>query len=291
LSRVLPPKTYLYFSAFLPGLFFVFSVLLANPELASQLAARSHEGFGFGRYFTLVIGLFFGFVIGNALMLFTSLVQYAIRCIYRIVLFFWEQIQTHILLPVLMSLTHTWKTPPATTANPNPTPIPRWIPPKWVNRLYERTLTKVQRIQNLNPRPTAAYLWWDAFARRVLVKRYYFPAEDKLPAVSFQPLQDVLAEPSAEEIRGSVLMNASQATGWAAIVASRFAPDLRNKGYIIFALFLIGCGLIHDFSVAKYLYDPDIGDTARLRALLREFPRIQPTQTDQLDSHEPLDEK
>jgi len=290
LSKTLPPKTYLYFSAFMPGLFFVCSVLLADPDLTYQLAVRSHNGFGFGRYFTAFLGLFLAFVIGNAFMLFASLVQYAMRWAYRIGLVLWEQGQTRILLPILISLTHAWRVPPATPANPNPTRVPRWSPPKWVNELYMRTLTKVQRIQNPKPPPTPAYEWWDTFARQFLLKRYGLP-DDKLPAVSFQPLQDVLTRPSAEERRGSVLMNASQATGWAALVASRLAPDLRNKWYIAFAVFLIGCGLIQDFFVAKYLYDPDIGDIARLRALLREFPNIQPMRGAQQDSHEPLDEK
>ncbi len=272
----------------MPGLFFVFSVLLANQNLASYLVARSHGGFGFGRYFTLFIGLFLAFVIGNALMLFASLVQYAVRCMYRIGLFLWEKVQTYILLPVLTRLTHTWKIPPATPANPNPKPIPRWTPRKWVNAVYIRTAMKVQRIQTHDASQTAAYLWWDTFARQVLLRRYGLP-EDKLPAVSFQPLQYVLTRPSAEEMRGSVLMNASQATGWAGLVASRLAPDLRNKWYMTFALFLIGCGLIHDFFVAKYLHDPDIGDTARLRALLREFPKIQPVRTVQRESQQHRD--
>jgi hypothetical protein len=290
LSKAIPPKTYLYFSAFMPGLFFVCSVLIANPDLAYRLALRSHEGFGFGRYFNLFVGLFFAFVVGNALMLFTSLVRYAIGRIYKIGLFVWEQGQVHILLPVLTRLTHAWKVPSTTPANPSPTPMPRFVPPKWVNALYIETFAKVRRIQDASPTPTAAYVWWDTFARQVLLKRYYLP-EDKLPAVSFKPLQDVLTRPSAQESRGSALMNALQATGWAALVAARFAPDLLHKWYVSFAFFLIACGMIHDFEVARYLLDPDIGDTARLRALLREFPKIQPTRTVQPDTEENLDGK
>jgi hypothetical protein len=290
LSKTLPPTTYQYFSAFMPGLFFVLSVFLANPDLASQLAVRSHDGFGFGRYFTLFLGLFLAFVIGNALMLFVSLVQYAIRCAYRIGQFLWKRYQTHILLPILMRVTHAWKILPATPVNPNPTRTPRWVLPKWVDTLYMRTQGKVQIIRNPNVPPTAAYKWWDTFARQVLLKRYDLP-EDKLPAASFQPLQDVLTKPSAEELPGSVLINASHATGWAALAASRLGPDLRNKWYVTFAIFLIGCGLIQDFFVAKYLHDPDIGDIARLRALIREFPKIQQIRAAQRDSQEPLDGK
>jgi hypothetical protein len=79
LSKALPPKPYLYFSAFLPGLFFEFSILLANPDLARQLVLRSQEGVLLGRYFILFVGLFFAFVIGYTFLLFTSLVQYGVR--------------------------------------------------------------------------------------------------------------------------------------------------------------------------------------------------------------------
>jgi hypothetical protein len=45
------------------------------------------------------------------------------------------------------------------------------------------------------------------------------------------------------------------------------------------ALFLIANGLLHDYNVAKFLNNPDFGDTLRLRALVREFPKIQTTGT------------
>jgi len=70
LSKAIPPRAYLYLSAFMPGLFLEFSILLANPALACELALRSQEGFGFGRYLTLFVGLFLAYVIGNTLMLF-----------------------------------------------------------------------------------------------------------------------------------------------------------------------------------------------------------------------------
>jgi hypothetical protein len=242
----------------MPGLFFEFSILLANPALACQLALRSQESFGFGRYLTLFVGLFLAFVIGNTLMLFASLIQMAVGYVYSLYLFLWKLFERKVLLPVLTKLTH----------------IPGWTPPKWFFDLYVLTVTNVQRVSSTEPTP--AYLWWETLAKQLLLKRYGL-SEESLPAASFSPLQKVLTVPTAEEIRGSILVNASHATGWAALIASKFAPALRTKWYITFAVFLIVYGLLHDWYVAKRLNDPDMGDTLRLRAVLREFPKIQPS--------------
>ena len=74
----------MYLSAFMPGLFLEFSILLANPALARELALRSQEGFGFGRYLTIFVALFFAYVIGNTLMLFAALIQWAVGYAYSL---------------------------------------------------------------------------------------------------------------------------------------------------------------------------------------------------------------
>jgi hypothetical protein len=251
----------------MPGLFFELSVLLANPDLACRLALRSQEGLGFGRYLTLFAALFFAFVIGNAFMLLTGLILSAVYRAYRICLLLWEQFESHILLPTLAWLVHTRPPSPPSTASanpsaaPNPIPIRRWTPPHWLFALYARTINNVQNVHS--SQPSDAYLWWETLAKRLLLKRYGL-SEGNLPAASFQPLQDVLTVPTAEEIRGSLLVSTSHATGWAALIAPRFAPALRTKWYIAFALFLIACGLLHAYKVAKRLGDPRIpNDTAQ----------------------------
>jgi hypothetical protein len=256
LSRALPPRAYLYLSAFMPGLFIEFSILLANPNLARQLVLRTQEGFGFGPYLTLFVGLFLAFVIGNALMLFAWFIQLVVERAYRIGLFLWEQFESHVLLPRLTKLSQRQG----------------WTPPSWLFALHTRTVKNVQRVHSTVP--TDDYLWWEALAKQLLLKRYGL-SESDLPPASFRPLQEVLTDPTPEEIRGSILVSASQATGWAALIASYFAPALRTRWYISFALFLIAYGLLHDYTVAKSLQDPDLGDTLRLRAVLREFPKIR----------------
>jgi hypothetical protein len=275
LSKALPPQAYLYFSAFMPGLFFEFSILLANPGLIHQLTLNAQEEFVFGRYLILLIGLFLAFVIGNGLMLFASLLQTLLGLVYKTYLFLWIQFQKHVLLPILTRLTHNRPGPP-----PSP-PRPVRPPPRWVVNLYLWTSENVQPLPSQEEKDV--YHWWVTIAKQLMLKRYDL-TEDKLPAISFEQLQDVLTIPTPEELRGSVLVNASYATGWAGLFASRFAPALCNKWYMMFAYFLIGCGLLHDWNIARRFNDPSLGNMLRLRAVLREFPKIQPAGPNQLGS-------
>src|SRR5260370_21082914 len=242
----------------MPGMFLEFSILLGNPDLACRLALRTQEGFGFGRYLTLFVGLFLAFVIGNALMLLSGLILDVVELAYRFSVFLREQFDSRVLLPLLTKLTHRQG----------------WAAPRRVSALVLGTVKKVGR--RASPEPTPEYLWWETHAKQLLLKRYGL-TEKSLPYTSFHPLQAVLTTPTAEEFRGSMLMNASHATGWAALVASYFAPALRTKWYIAFGLFLIASGLLHAYRVAKYLSDPDLRDSLRLQAVLREFPKLRPS--------------
>jgi hypothetical protein len=72
-------------------------------------------------------------------------------------------------------------------------------------------------------------------------------------------------------------MNAMHATGWAALLATRFAPVLWSRWYLIFAFTMTGFGLLHDYYLAQRLNDPNIGNLLRIRAILREYPKIEST--------------
>lgn len=263
LTKALPPRPYLYLSAFLPGLFFELSILLAHPERVCELALRTREAVGLGSYLTVLIGLFFAFVIGNALMLFSSVIQSVVGFLYRYGFSLWELYRKHVLYRFLTWMTHRWKpAPPPTPENPNPVPTPRRAP-RWINALYQRTLDKAHGLPS--PDEKDEYRWWETFARHLLLKRYDL-AEEKFPTASFGPLYDALAVPTHEERRGSILMNATQATGWAGLLVARIELTLWNKWYLAFAAFLIACGLVHDFAIARYLNNPEWGTLLRLQA-------------------------
>lgn len=131
-------------------------------------------------------------------------------------------------------------------------------------------------VKTANPDPTQepAFLWWEAMAKQLLERRSGIP-KDKLPAASLEPLKEVLTEPTRQETHGDSMFNALHATGWSALAASYFAPQLRNTVFYLFAFFLIANGPHHDLYIARTFEDPKIGDTLRLRAVLREFPKLK----------------
>ena len=83
-----------------------------------------------------------------------------------------------------------------------------------------------------------------------------------------------LGRMTPEEFRGSVILVACHAAGWAGLVASRIAPTLQTKYYIGFCLFLILNGLLHAYYVIKGKSDLRFAGILPLRALLREFPKL-----------------
>src|SRR5579863_9665388 len=84
LSKVLPTRAYERLSGFVPGLFFVFCVVLAKPQFASTLASNLDHGFNLGRFAIVGVGLFFAFAIGNGFLLLDTFFQYFFGPLYRL---------------------------------------------------------------------------------------------------------------------------------------------------------------------------------------------------------------
>ena len=79
LSKVVPDRAYELLAGFAPGLFFLFSILLANPDLVARAIGGAQQQFSIGRYATLAIGLFLAFIVGNAFMLMSTLSSVCLR--------------------------------------------------------------------------------------------------------------------------------------------------------------------------------------------------------------------
>lgn len=252
-SKVLPVRAYSYLAALIPGLFFESSILLANPELISKLAAKSQDGFALGHYTTLGISLFLAFVVGNGVMMLVGLIQLLLGYLYRLGSFLWKQLCSWVFLPLLTWLLGkpTWRSP-------------------WMIRLHR--YAQGQRFPSGDDlKPILGCL--HAFTRQLLKTRYGIKPEDLGPD-DWLVLYWALATPTREEMRGSVLMIATHATGWCGLAATRFAPALNNRYYLSFSLLMIVVGLVHDFYVAKRINHPVISRLLNLRGLLREFRKI-----------------
>lgn len=254
LSKIVPGKAYAYLAAFLPGLFFVLSVVLANPGFVARLAADFGNSVNLGRYATLAAALFLAFIIGNGFLLVDTFIQYVFMYLYRFKVFLYRLACKWPLrqLTQWMIVKRQWRMP-------------------WVGKMHQRAWT-IAQVGFDDWREH--YHCWVVFARRLLELRYQLKVED-LNNEDFGVLWSTLGRITPEEFRGSLMLIATHATGWAGLAAMPFAPVLRNKYYAGFCLFLILNGMLHAYYVARRRFDPRIAGLLTVRAVMREFPKTE----------------
>ena len=251
LSSIIPPRTYTYLTAFIPGLFFQISLAFANPSYVSQLVARLHEALPLRPYMLLAIGLFLTFLIGNSFMLFVSiLIQRLLAMVYKLWAFVWIQFCKWPILPVSSWLLKS----------------PRWNKRRWVPDLARYAQAKALGFPDES---RGARKCWAIFARQVLLNQYGIKV-DALEQEEWNALYSAFAP---IKIQASILIIAAAATGWAGLMAACFAPALRNRYYLGFAIFMILFGLLHDWYVIESFQDPLSFGILKLRFLLRENRR------------------
>jgi hypothetical protein len=252
LSKILPSRPYIFVAAFLPGLFFEISIVLANPQIVSRLLANLRENVPPNIYILLFVGLFLAFAIGNAFLLLVTLITYVFGFLYRCWRSLWRQIRRWPLRPL-----SGW-------ALGRPRLRSRWM--GLLNRYFFLTAYEDP------PEWRKIIGCWGTIAEHLLESRY------GIDPLKFNPedrsvLYRVLGTATPEEGRGLLSMIATHATGWSGLAAIQIAPALRNKHYVLFCLFLILNGLIHDFYVVVRRFNPIAGGYISIRAILREFPQ------------------
>ena len=252
LSKVLPQRTYELLANFIPGLFFCFSVLLANPNLAAKLSTTTNPGLTLGRYGTIAMLLFLAFVIGSGFILVDTIAQFLLFYLYRLKMSVFRLLCKWPLQQILQHLVLNCKL--------------RW---NWLRNEQTRVgAIAASGFQNWLVHVTC----WRRFARR-LIDQQYGVNPDYFEEAEWQALYSCFGELRPQEVRGSMFLIACHATGWAGLLATRIAPILRNKYYLLFCVFLIFNGLLHAYYVAKRKYDPRFAGLLSIRGLLREFPR------------------
>jgi hypothetical protein len=261
LSTVLPPRTYAYVSAFLPGFFFETSICLANPQFVQQLIARSNQAANLGRYPKILIAVFLAFVLGNAFMLWVGIVHRILALIFRITRFLWRRFCAWPLLPVLnrlvkrLSATHGWWN----------RRVP-WIQNKIVRAvhaaIYEFDLTS-RGVRQL----------WAIITIRLFKNHYGIDLD--LDQDEWNALYLASSSVPMTKFSDHLLMVVSQALGWSGLAAIRFAPSLVNRNYIAFNLFLIAVGMLYQWRVIRSLNDEFLIGLLRVRTLLGELRKGQ----------------
>jgi hypothetical protein len=273
-SRALPVSALRHLIALIPGFSSLAFIALGNPTLAAHLIAQLQIAVPFGKYATLFAMIFLAFLAGVTFFNFVLLIQYLLQGVYGPLRWVKEFLRARALLPLL---NHLLKIPIPQPNSPAPKPKPRWL-----MDLRARTIQQV-----FSPEATtrAVFRWWHALAAQLFRIRYGLKDDDLAEIGSWQPMVGVLTTPTREELRGSAMMIAMHATGWSALAASRFAPTLRVPWFYLFAFFLIGTGLLHDFGVARLRNNPLQAGALHLRALLREFPKPRTEQASKAEEN------
>jgi len=111
---------------------------------------------------------------------------------------------------------------------------------------------------------------WALLARRLLQDQYGIELED-IGQDEWNVLYLTLVTPTMMDVRGNILMIASEAMGWCGLTATLFAHALWNRYYVAFSVLLIAAGLLHDWHMAGNLNNPRFLGFLKIRALLREY--------------------
>jgi hypothetical protein len=177
LDRILRPNALIYLLTFVPGLFFLAAVGVANPDLSSRLATRLQAAIPFGYYTTLFVALFLAFLIGATFVTLVSLIQHVVLGLAWHLWFSLKPfLYKHAVLPLLVRLLAG---PPPAPNTPAPKPKPKW--------LLDLHRKMVDKVFPGNPAEEPAFLWWDALVRQLFRTRFGMQEKD-LPATSLQPL-------------------------------------------------------------------------------------------------------
>ena len=249
LSKALHPRFWDLLPAFMPGLFFEICVFLAEPDWVYRTLGHAQ----LERYLEIMIALILAFILGNGFMFWVMMLRTAWERLYL-----WAGSAWARLLKYLVS------------SKGNPPKRPRLGKFKWVDDAYIRSTA--------NPGAKGASEAWSTAASKLLERRYGIdPLEIHSPQ-EWEAWRSALGTPKVEDIRGSLLVVTSHATGWSGVAAAYFAPALRNRYFLVFCGFLIFVGLYHTMTVISR-WDSVTGRWfIALRAVLAEIPL---TQTDE----------
>ena len=256
LSKMVPRASLSPLSAFIPGLFFEISIVLGNPQLITSHLATAQNLIRLSSYLQLAIALFLAFIIGNAAMLFVSLIQWLLCYFHRLKRPLREEFNRSALLPLINRLAGFQF---------------------FMSRMYfQRFRTRIlKRAADPEKPAELATHAWHRVARKLLKDRYDIDLSDLEEEWEF--LFWSLGSPTDVEIRGDLLTIASEATGWCGLAATALAPTLRTPYYLAICAFFILIGLIHDYFVALRRTAPLALAIGRTRALLREYEKDRGT--------------
>jgi hypothetical protein len=259
LSNVLPPGAYDYLAAFLPGIFFIISVGLANPPFVSEIAANLLH-YPFNPYVHLIIALIIAFIIGNGFMMGVLMIQWLIGRLYASAFFLRRSAYTRLVIPAL-----NWYVKKRVEKKKQ---LAWWFAGVQEHVQYYSFGIEADE-RNING-------CLGLLAESLLETKYSVKREDSHSTRAWWVWYVTLASPTRKEVRGETLLVTTHAIGWCGIVATLFASTLKNRYYLSFSILMIVTGLFPDYYLARSIFHPTLRGLSNLRGLMREFRKPWP---------------
>jgi len=245
LAKLLHPRFWDLVPAFMPGLFFEISILLAQPQMVQSLTGPAK----LERYLEIIIALILAFVIGNAFMLWVRAIQTNLQLVDKLA----KTVCDGLLEYLVRSLRR--------------------------RGLGGSKFVRWATIRGLSQREkfSVAHMVWRKAAAQVLKRRYGIEPPGPLRDSEWRAWSSILGTVRPEWIRGLLLILATEATGWAGLAAAYVAPNLRTRPYFVFSLFLIVYGLVSDWFNLRRWNRPASSWEMGTRATLVEIPVNPPS--------------
>jgi len=257
LSKPPHPEIIDLFVPFIPGLFFEISVLAADRDIFT--ATRS---FALGPYSRTALFLFVAYFCGLAAVVINNLLLRFIVGIYQLL---------HVSVERSLYNFETRVMHERPSDN-SPRKDIRFRIAAW---LQKRRLTKEDRSQTANR-------VWGAAATRLLLSRFGIDSlDEQFTSDQWSAWRAVLGNPTDRETRGSSLVRALSASGWAGLIARHIAWSLHLVHYRSFCLLLIICATLYSLIVAHYWMNPIAAPIGLTRIILRDIPEPQTSESEQ----------
>lgn len=263
LSKVPSLRLLVYLLALIPGLFFLFSVAAGNPQVAKTTIQQINGVYPVPPFGLLLIFVGAGFVIGQALILLSWLIELTLTGIYRTPRAVFRMIFGQLWL-------YKWfgrhqKIPPAKSS------------------LGVRTLGKLiflARVDKPDPPDARAVRWCLAAATEILLERRYGIDRDRATGPNGGEWQ-VWSSSLGKPIKSlAEMMNAGRTTlacGVAGFLSLGVAPRLIERFYISLSSIFVFCGL---WSAGWFFFQARNQvslDMLRLRSILLELQDYPPS--------------
>jgi hypothetical protein len=235
--------------AFMPGLFFEICLLLANPALVVSLMVPPLD-----RPIAIIVALIISFIVGNFFVIWSGLILALEHVLIRLFYEVFSPLRKKVLIYLLQ-------------AKGNPPRPSRFAK----SRLLQNAHFKAWDDSYFQ---AIAHNWQRVAERMLNLYGIDLPAaNDQKAWVSWS---GILADFKNEDFRGHIMELATQATGWAGLSATLFAPRLRVAYFFTFCLVSIGISLSDGVRTGLNLASPERSWGLGLLRTFQELKRIAP---------------